>query len=344
MKILIVGSSSENAIELLYAKYLSELNHEVRLFAAHSIFQDYYFKNLFNKITLRINDTWLLNKIQSLLLDEVADYSPDLIWVFKGLEIYPKTIKLLKLTKAKLVNYNPDHPFIYLSKGSGNQNIRNSINLYDLHFSYSLQICSQLEKQHNILARWLPFGYELDDTVFNEDIFSASEINRACFVGNPDKHRVSFLNELIKKKIPIDIYGHNWARSFTNASKNGVNVFGPVYGLDMYKTLRLYRIQLNLFRPHNEGSHNMRTFEIPAVGGVGLYPDTSEHHSFFNKDTEVFMYDTVENCVKTIEQVLLLPIDTVNIIRSNSRNRSVNSKYSYKDRAELASKTFQELF
>ena len=52
---------------------------------------------------------------------------------------------------------------------------------------------------------------------------------------------------------------------------------------DFWKVLRKYRVQLNLMRPHNLDSHNMRSIEVPAVGGIGLFPDTPDHERFFEK-------------------------------------------------------------
>jgi hypothetical protein len=92
----------------------------------------------------------------------------------------------------------------------------------------------------------------------------------ACFVGFTDEDRAEKINLLASQGIPVDVYGTNWDRFFKQGSK--ARVHGPVFGPDMHRTLRAYRLQLNLFRPHNPGSHNMRSFEVPAVGALCLRP------------------------------------------------------------------------
>ena len=41
-------------------------------------------------------------------------------------------------------------------------------------------------------------------------------------------------------------------------------------------------------RIHNPDSHNMRSFEVPGVGGIMVAPDTKEHRIFFEVGKEIF--------------------------------------------------------
>ncbi|HLY70820.1 MAG TPA: hypothetical protein VKR53_13905, partial [Puia sp.] len=135
-KILIVGSDQVWSIERIYLKYLAELGIDTELFAAQNLFYDYYKKSAFNKIVFRLGVSFIYNKINKLLVEKAHQYKPDVICIFKGMEIFPETIDKLKVKGCKVVNYNPDNPFIFSGRGSGNKNVKNSIGRYNLHFTY----------------------------------------------------------------------------------------------------------------------------------------------------------------------------------------------------------------
>ena len=82
------------------------------------------------------------------------------------MEITPDSLEWAKKKKIKLVNYNPDNPFIFSGRGSGNSNVTNSISLYDLHFTYNLSVKEKLEKEFQSKDCFLPFGFDLDDQLF----------------------------------------------------------------------------------------------------------------------------------------------------------------------------------
>ena len=102
MKILIVGSQKTWAIEKFYIKELS-ISNDVDIFEAHGMFLDYYHKNIFHKLLYRLNISSILRKINRDLLNQCLKTHYDLIWVFKGMEIFPKTLKKLKSLGSTLI-------------------------------------------------------------------------------------------------------------------------------------------------------------------------------------------------------------------------------------------------
>jgi spore maturation protein CgeB len=260
---------------------------------------------------------------------ETKNIDPDLIWIFKGMEIWPSTLEWARRKKIKLVNYNPDNPFLFTGKGSGNSNVTKSIPLYDLHFTYNLSVQHRLQSEFAMQTAFLPFGYELDDKLYT-DCQQESEVPGVCFLGNPDRNRATFLQSLAHAGIDLCLYGHGWKKYLDHPR---ISIFDPAYGDDQWKTLRKYRVQLNLMRIHNEDSHNMRTFEVPAVGGIMLAPDTPEHRLFFENRKEVFLFESLQDCITQIRNLLSLTAERVTTIRQDARSRSVQSGYSYRQRA-----------
>ena len=327
------------SIEKIYLKYLSGLGIETELFAAQNFFFQYYNKNIINKIFFRTGFSSIYKKINALLLEKAKQYKPDIIWIFKGMEIFPGTIDQLKLSGIKIANYNPDNPFIFSGRGSGNQNVKDAIGKYDLHFVYDKTVQKKIEEEYSIKTAYLPFGFELSESLYNECI-SQPEIIKVCFLGNPDNERAAFLSELLNKEIKIDLYGNDWGKFIDHPN---ASIFPPVYGDEFWKTLHRYRVQLNLMRVHNLNSHNMRSFEIPAVGGIMIAPDTSEHRMFFEDGKEIFLFKNSGECAEKINYVMSLPASEADKIRHNARNRSINSAYSYKDRSKIVYEAFKIL-
>lgn len=340
MKLLIVGSDKIFSIENFYIKYLKELGVNVKFFTGHAIFIDYYYGgNIFRKILFKIGLSNILNKINQDFLEKVSEFKPDIVFVFKGMELLPSSLFKIKKLGIKLVNYNPDNPFIFSGRGSGNKNITNSIALYDLHFTYDTTIKQRIELEYSIPCKILPFGFDIDENLYKECL-QEDEVIKVCFLGNPDKQRATFINSLLDKGVQIDLYGNSWNKFIhsTNAT-----IFDAVYDKDFWKTLRKYRVQLNIMRVHNPTSHNMRSFEVPSIGGVMLAPDTEDHHTYFTPNEEIFLYTSIDECVEKIRTILNTSVQHINIVRDKARAKSISLGYSYKDRAAYIVDVLKEM-
>jgi spore maturation protein CgeB len=339
MRILIVGSDKVYAIENFYKKYFEESGVDVLLFTAQNYFYEYYQRSLFNKLLYKARLSGIIAKINMLFKETVEQFKPDVIWIFKGMEITPESLKWAKEKKIKLANYNPDNPFIFSGKGSGNSNVTKSIRYYDLHFTYNLSVKKKLEDDYHVPTVFLPFGFDLTEELF-QACANQEEILKVCFAGNPDAERASFIKQMAEEGVRIDLFGHNWESYIKNPL---ISIFPPAYGESFWMLLRRYRVQLNLMRQHNEDSHNMRTFEVPAVGGIMLAPFTPEHELFFENGKEAFWFTEVHDAVNRANELIGLNNSGAEYIRQNARTRSLQSGYSYRARANTALVKLKEL-
>lgn len=332
MRLMLVGSQAHWAIEHHYIAILEKEVAALDVFPAPDLFAEYY-RGLGHKIWFRLGWAPIYRHINQQLLARVATFQPDIVWVWKGTEVFPETLQKIKNQGVKIVNYNPDHPFILSSRGSGNANVTRSVSLYDLHFCYNQILAREIETKYTISTAALPFGYSYTNKVF-EIVENAPEILKLAFIGNPDAMRVNMINALCEAGVPIDVFGNNWRR-FLHA-KDGLALHTPLYGLDFWVAMRQYRVQLNVFRPHNVGSHNMRSFEIPGIGGIMLAPDSPEHRSFFEADREIVLYDSIDHAIQQAQKLLALPLAEAQSIRKNALQRSKSGAYTYADRAQQA--------
>ena len=338
MKLLIAGSDEVWSLERYYIQHLSNLGVLIEICPVQSIFYKYYNRSLANKILHKIGLSYITRRIERQVKETIKRFKPDILWVFKGMELTPELLQWVKGQGIKLVNYNPDNPFLFSGRGSGNKNLTRSINIYDLHFTYDSSIRDRIEDEYKIACKMLPFGFELSDELYNE-CGNLQEVNKICFLGNPDNDRATFINELAKTYL-IDVYGNHWEKFVQD--KN-ITIYPAVYGKAFWETLSKYRVQLNLMRRHNPDSHNMRTFEVPGTGGILLAPATKDHYVFFEDNEEAFFYKDLQDAVHKANFLLHLSQEQAKGIRFSARNRSVNSGYSYRKRAEFVFKTFNEL-
>lgn len=340
MRLLIVGSNQSWAIERIYLKYLKELNPDTFLFPAQNLLHEYLSSSILNKILFRIGLSGIYNSINKKLIEYAEEIKPEIIWVFKGMEVLPATLKLFKSKGIKLVNYNPDHPFIISGRGSWNKNVFNSVGMYDLHLCYSKLLMKRISEEYKIRTEFLPFGFELDEDIY-EKVKNINEIKKVCFIGNPDKIRAEVIKYLVNNGIEVDVYGHNWNRYFSRRENANLKIYDAVYADKFWEIARKYRVQLNIFRPHNTGSHNMRTFEIPAVGGIQLAPDSEEHREFFQEGKEIFLYRTNEELLKKVKSLLEMSKSEADGIRIAAREKSLSADYTYRSRTNYVFKTFK---
>lgn len=336
MKILIVGSNKVWAIENIYKKELAK-KASVELFNAHGAFQDYYHASFYRKLKYRLGTSKILKKINQNLIQKAQDFQPDVVWVFKGMELFPKTLEQLKRKGVVLVNYNPDHPFRFASRGSGNKNVLKSIQLYDHHFTYSIQIQRELEEQFGVSTSWLPFGYLKAQRNNSKQL-----IKRICFIGNPDDERARVIKLLIDSEVPLTIYGNHWEQ-FIDSSTQLVEIHQAIYEDEFAQKAQQYAVQLNLLRKQNEGSHNMRTFEMPALGCLMLAPRSKEHLALFEERIEAVFYGNDQELVEQAKQLLKLNSQKINDFQVMAYQRSVNSDYSYSNRAKKVYQLFEQL-
>lgn len=323
---LITSSRDRNTLAPMMIQFLPKQLEAVEFFEP----QDKYEPTFFAKVWQRLNRGRRVAKMNKDVMRLIESSSFKSFWVFKGMNLYPKTIAAIKSKGILLFNYNADNPLEYSWSGSGNRRVIDSYKLYDAHFTYSHEIHRQLlEHSPNTPVFVVPFGHNVSDAVYQQ-MEGQDEILRCCFIGNPDDQRASFLVGLLDRGIELDVYGANWGKYMQPNPR--LRVFKQCLGHQYLVVLRQYRVQLNLFRPHNRNSHNMRTFEGPAVGGIMLAPRSVEHDHFFKGNEESFYFDSLDEAAEQCQRLLSLGPAQARAIRRAARDRSVASGYSYRDR------------
>ena len=335
-------SGSNNGTELgpVYGRYLRELGNEVHFYIGAN--DKLFIKpRLLHRTILRFAPALAWKLSNERLLSLAKKLQPDVVIVFKGMDIYPATLHQIKDMGIKTVNYNPDHPTQFFKRGSGNKNVSDAIPEYDLYATYSEAIEQELNTLYpDVQTVVIPFGHDVE-TLPQKEVVDTPDILRACFVGFADGERAAKLRMVAEQSVPLDVYGPNWTRFLGTASE--IAVHEAVHGKELQGILRSYRLQINLFRPHNSGSHNMRSMEVPASGGIMLAPRSAEHDRMFEEGVEAFFFDDDEELIDKAKKILALPRGAASSIRAAARQRCVSGGFSYRDRAAAFQKAIQEI-
>jgi len=81
--------------------------------------------------------------------------------------------------------------------------------------------------------------------------------------------------------------------------------FGPAaYGPDLARALARGAISLNVMRPQNARSHNMRSYESPACGAFTLSQRTPELTELFVEGEEIACFEGVEELREAVARWL----------------------------------------
>lgn len=329
--ILIVGNFGLGALEHQFLKYLKILGWDVFTFDIQAPVQKLKNKSFLTKLHYKVIPNTFYSEVNAQLLRYTEETKPLVTLIFKGMEIFPNTLREIKLHTELLVNYNPDHPFFFYAKGSGNSNVKNSIKLYDLYGTYSKNTASQLLNSYHTTSFVIPFGYDPEIKIQRSNQFS----NHFGFVGAFDHERLAILKNL--SKFPIEVYGdQKWAKLIKLYAENSFKVFPTPLFNETYASYCESCLGIfNFLRPHNiqENSHNMRTFEVPAYGGLSIANRTSEQSEFFEEDKEAIYFDELEE-LKDKLGFLLKNQHLIKSLKTNAYNRTQKSGYSYLHRMQ----------
>src|SRR5260221_13000447 len=104
MKVLIVGGDGPSAIERYYVKYLREYGATVYLYPSADMVYKQLSKTIVHRALFKFKLVTWYRGVNKGLLETADTLQPDIIWVFKGMEIYPDTLIALKEKRFTVVN------------------------------------------------------------------------------------------------------------------------------------------------------------------------------------------------------------------------------------------------
>lgn len=260
--------------------------------------------------------------------------SYDLVMVLKGRELPASLLEEVRKTQvsAVWVNINPDDPFGSVYSGTSSRNIAESVPCFDIYYTWSRALVTLLREKGSPRVEYLPFGYDPALHFQPEEQLPASS-RQICFIGSWDRKRESLLESLAGYDLRIS--GGNWERLRRRSPLREKVVSGPIAGERFCEAIWRAGVSLNLLRPQNRGSHNMRTFEIPAIGGLMLTTRSAEQAEFFPEDEACLMFEGDEELRAKVDEALVGG-PALTRIREEGRRRVAEHSYANRARRVLA--------
>jgi spore maturation protein CgeB len=196
-----------------------------------------------------------------------------------------------KATGAPVVNFYPDDPF---SNERSNRLAYgpNVLAAYDACFTFAHHLKPSYRSAGAQAVHYLPFAR--DPELHSPVADPGPPAFDVVFVGNLDEDRVRFLDALAAD-YRVAVFGERTTTVVSRSHPLARATFGPAaYGINLARALATGAISINVMRPQNRGSHNMRSFESPACGAFTLSQRTPELTELFVEGEEIVCFETAD--------------------------------------------------
>ena len=239
------------------------------------------------------------------ILHRVQDSQPDLVWVDQGPFLGPALLQRLRSLSAPIVNYTNDDPFSEHAR-SRFRLYRKALPYYDL-VAVVREVNVSEARQYGAKSVIRVF-MSADEVAHSPRALRPDERalyeSEVAFVGTWMPERGPFMADLVRRGIPLSIWGDRWhkAREWSALKPHWR---GPGLFDDRYASIILCaRVVLGLLSKDNRDLHTQRTMEIPALGAVLCAERTVEHLSLYDDGLEAIFWSNAEECAASCRRLL----------------------------------------
>jgi spore maturation protein CgeB len=301
MRVLILGEDAPGGLMASYARGFFELGIETRTFCLARAYAA-TLPSIRTRALRRIAEPVLLGAFNDHVARELSGIEVDLVLVIKGHRLSAVTVdRIRESSGAPIVNFYPDDPF---SRERSNR-LAHGLNVlaaYDACFTFARHLVPEYERAGAQAVHYLPFAR---DPELHAPVAAVSPpAFDVVFVGNLDEERVRYLGALAPD-YRVAVFGERTTVTVPRGSALARATFAPAaYGTDLARALACGAISLNVMRPQNARSHNMRSFESPACGAFTLSQRTPELSELFAEGEEIACFGSVNELREAVARWL----------------------------------------
>lgn len=231
------------------------------------------------------------------VLSRLGEMNFDLVLVNGGRYVGPTLVEELRSRFGPVINYNNDDPFGSRDRFSWAL-YRRAVPSYDLVVVLRAENATEAaalgaKKTHRVF-------FSADEVVHKPRTLSVEDHARwdseVVFVGTWMPERGPFLAYLLRRGVPLSIYGGRWQRSpewpvLEKAWKGPATTTDDDYA----KAIQCAKISLGLLSKGNRDLQTQRSFEVPSLGTMLCAERTPEHLQLYREGVEaVFWADAAE--------------------------------------------------
>jgi len=267
--------------------------------------------------------------LNRLILEKSGAFHPDMIWVDRGLHLWPETLQAVRAQGARtLVHFSPDNHRIL---GNQSRHYFEGIPLYDVHVTTKTDNLDWLRRCGAPRVEFM--GKAFDPEIHRPLSLSPQDREKfGCdigFVGHWEPARERLLLGLQRRGYRLKVWGGGWQR--VRDTRNPLFADCPhLVGDDYAKAIGGAKINLCLLSEWFQDKTTARSVEIPACGTFMLAERNEEHQALFKEGVEAEFYSDREELLKKIDYYLQHDLERQAIAQAG-RARCLNG-YGNEDR------------
>lgn len=269
-----------------------------------------------------------IKKVNKKIIKKLICNHYDIIWIDKGVTIYPETLKEIKEKSPKtiIISYSPDNMAL---RHNQSQQYIECIPLYDYIITNKSYIIEDMKKLgaknvyfvNNSFSEEFHKPYKLTK---EEKEYLGGDVG---FIGAWEKERCESILYLVDNGVKVKVFGNAKWNKYANYSPN-LTIMGHFLGNENYcKSLNAFRISLCFLRKMNFDTQTTRSVEIPACGGFMMAERTNEHLNMFDEGREAAFFSSNEELLQKCLYYLTHETER-KCIAEAGRNRVITSGYS----------------
>lgn len=332
MKILVAGDFSWEIYEKPLVDAFDRLGEDTYSFE----WKEYNYKDencickLLDSIQTRLVFGPKILKINRRLIAYIKDISPDLVFIYRGIPIYSKTIVEIKKTGVKVFSYHNDDTFSGVPSKSFYRYYKKSVKECDYNFVYRKKNINDLrnigvENAAILMPYYIPkLNYPIDcDKPYD-----------ITFMGHFENDgRDKYIKALKDAGLKIIVFDASyWKNSEYNEEFKSI-IKPAERGLKYNELLNKTKIALVFLSKINNDTYTRRCFEIPATKTLMMCEYTDDMASMFEADKEAVYFKTSEELVSKCTMLLNNPT-RLKEIAENGYNKVMSARHSIDDRAK----------
>jgi spore maturation protein CgeB len=343
--VLVIGDMSLGALAESYARGFERIGlHVVRFNSEEALRRSSRLAR--NRLTRRLTRRHGWTMLNHEITEIAYAIRPELVFAVKASFLDPDTIRLIRRNiTSSFLNCYPDNPYVGIrldprETSALRRDLIDVLREYSTVLMWERNLESRLARD-GVRAEYLPFG--VDRELFHAPSVTESSRCISCrsqhqvvFVGTNSRARRLEISRI--RRHSVAIWGNNWPIRWKPPSAEH-QVHGAVWGKAVCRIYAHASVSLNILNAESLDGHNMRTFEIPASGGVMLSRFTPAQNELFPEGEAALYYRSPEEIDDLIESTLR-DGDLRDRIRATAMR--IATDHFYERRAEAVWNDFRE--
>lgn len=285
-----------------------------------------FISRVFWKLKLPLN----ANNENCVIKKTVDQKGFDIIWIDKGVTIYPKILQYIKKKTQKCILVSCSEDDMYAKHNRSWWYVW-GLKYYDVVFTTKVYNLSELKM---LGARKTELFLDSYDERLHRPLILTDDDQRnfACdvsFIGTFENDRAEQMLYLAEHGVTVTVWGNGWS-GWKDRHKNLIIKNKAVYGENYVKAINATKINLCFLRKINRDEVTSRSVEIPACGAFMLGERTKRHLDFFEEGKEAEFFGSNEEMLQKVRFYLENNEKRREIARAG-RERCLKSGYSQRE-------------